>query len=76
MGLKQVRSCDGLFFNILPLGDYEGPTETMFPQENSTASDGIPAEDCLFFGEPLTHDQRGKARPAGGACDVGAVETF
>jgi hypothetical protein len=35
--------------------------------------DGAP--DCLDLdGAPIAFDQRGTSRPAGGACDLGAVE--
>jgi hypothetical protein len=50
------------------LADNGGPTQTLAPRAGSPAIDGGGAEDC-----PTT-DQRGIARPQGGACDIGAVE--
>jgi hypothetical protein len=49
------------------LADNGGPTKTLLPQSGSPAINGGKAP-C-----PAT-DQRGVARPQGGACDVGAVE--
>lgn len=56
-----------------PLQDNGGLTETMFPQHNSPAIDGItnnPPNSC-----PGT-DQRGYVRPYGGVYDIGPVEAF
>jgi len=50
------------------LGSNGGPTQTLLPQPGSALIEGGPASGC-----PAT-DQRGVARPRGGACDVGAVE--
>lgn len=46
-----------------------GPTPTMLPLPGSPLIDVIPAASC---GEQV--DQRAVARPAGGWCDIGAVE--
>ena len=64
---------------LLPLGSYGGSTQTVKPASNSPAVDAIPvgaqatdgAELCPSSG---TVDQRGKPRPNGPACDIGAVE--
>lgn len=50
------------------LGLYGGRTPTYVPAENSVAIDAATASQCLDV------DQRGYARPYGGACDIGAVE--
>ncbi|MFW2389980.1 MAG: choice-of-anchor Q domain-containing protein [Polyangiales bacterium] len=58
-----------------PLQDNGGPTDTHDLLAGSVAIDRVPSTDCVDAdGEPLTTDQRGEARPAGPACDVGAVE--
>jgi hypothetical protein len=51
-----------------PLADNGGPTLTHLPLPGSPLIDG---GQCIVG---LTTDQRGVARPQGGACDVGAVE--
>jgi hypothetical protein len=56
----------------LPLGAYQnngGPTSTLLPLTGNQAVDRVPPGDCTY-----DHDQRGATRPAGGACDSGAVE--
>jgi hypothetical protein len=63
--------------NLGPLADNGGPTKTHALLGSSVAIDRIPEVDCLdAAGEPLTVDQRGEPRPAGGSssCDVGAFE--
>jgi hypothetical protein len=50
------------------LGLFGGRTPTYVPAENSVAIDAATASQCLDF------DQRGYARPYGGASDIGAVE--
>ncbi len=50
------------------LADNGGPTHTHMPLANSPAIDGGP---CLAG---IAVDQRGYQRPAGAACDIGAVE--
>lgn len=52
-----------------PLADYGGPTRTMALLAGSPALDAAASGDC-----PAT-DQRGIARPFGGACDIGAFES-
>jgi hypothetical protein len=51
-----------------PLGNYGGPTQTVPLLAGSPAVDAAGAGGC-----PAT-DQRGVARPSGGACDIGAFE--
>jgi CSLREA domain-containing protein len=57
---------------LASLADNGGPTPTMLPQAGSPALDRYAAASGGCFG--LTTDQRGVARPQGGACDAGAVE--
>ena len=58
-----------------PLADNGGPTMTHALLPGSVAIDRIPPAMCVDAdGQPLTTDQRGVARPQGGACDVGAFE--
>ncbi len=52
---------------LQPLGDNGGGTRTRLPLS------GSPAVDAGGGACPTT-DQRGQARPSGGACDIGAVE--
>jgi hypothetical protein len=52
-----------------------GPTRTMALLPGSPAVDAGRPGNCLdTSGQPLTTDQRGFARPAGGRCDIGAFE--
>jgi CSLREA domain-containing protein len=51
-----------------PLQDNGGPTETSAPAVGSPAIGGANGATCA------STDQRGVARPVGGACDIGAVE--
>jgi CSLREA domain-containing protein len=53
---------------LIPLGNYGGPTQTMVPLL------GSPVIDAAIDAACLATDQRGKPRPAGPHCDVGAVE--
>jgi len=58
-----------------PLADNGGPTVTRALLPGSVAIDWISEADCVDADrQPLTTDQRGVARPQGGACDVGAFE--
>lgn len=50
------------------LGDHGGPTPTYLPEASSVAINAADANACTDV------DQRGYARPSGGACDVGAIE--
>jgi hypothetical protein len=50
------------------LADNEQGMLTHLPQAGSPAIDSIPPANCP------DHDQRGYGRPAGGACDAGALE--
>lgn len=54
---------------LSPLGSYGGPTRTHRP--GAALIDQVPATDLLCSS---LSDQRGVARPVGGACDIGAVE--
>jgi CSLREA domain-containing protein len=56
-----------------PLVDNGGFTATMLPYDGSPVLDRIPAGTPLVC-DANAVDQRGVARPAGGACDAGAVE--
>jgi uncharacterized repeat protein (TIGR01451 family) len=51
-----------------PLGNHGGPTPTVMPLPGSPALHQ--ATNC----PPPTEDQRGRARPFGPGCDIGAVE--
>src|SRR5258706_8142366 len=53
-----------------PLADNGGPTDTQAPGAFSPAIDRVSVADCS-----VAADQRGVARPQGGACDVGAAES-
>jgi hypothetical protein len=55
--------------NLAPLGGQGGPTATMAPNFGSPAIDAV-AAGCPAPGT----DQRGRFRPQGAACDIGAVE--
>lgn len=50
------------------LADNGGPTQTQLPSAGSPVIDAGAAEDC----PPA--DQRGRVRPQGSSCDIGAVE--
>ena len=54
---------------LQPFGNYGGPTSTQPPQAGNPAIDHVPIASCGF-----PTDQRDAARPAGAACDSGAVE--
>lgn len=56
---------------FLAFGDHGGPTPTLPPATGSDAIDFVPTAACGI--DPV--DQRGAPRPAGAACDAGAVET-
>jgi CSLREA domain-containing protein len=51
-----------------------GPTPTSLPYGNSPLVDAIPVGTAGLCDGTIATDQRGVARPAGSACDVGAVE--
>ena len=57
-----------------PLGDNGGPTRTRLPFAASTVLDAIPVGTSGLCDASTATDQRGVARPDGGACDIGAVE--
>lgn len=60
---------NGVTLALQPLGDYGGATETQPPASGNPAIDHVPTGEC-----PINVDQRGSPRPAGPACDTGAVE--
>ena len=76
--LSDDHSCESYFTQggdqnnqpagLLPLANNGGFTLTHLPRHTSLAVDQGPALGC-----PAT-DQRGQPRPAGAACDIGAVE--
>ena len=55
---------------LAPLSDNGGPTHTRLPLDASPAAGAVPAAACTVFAV----DQRGVVRPAGAACEAGAVE--
>jgi hypothetical protein len=57
--------------SLADLGDHGGFTETFQPTRNSVLTDAADAGVCALFG---ALDQRRYARPAGEACDIGALE--
>ncbi|HEY2387720.1 MAG TPA: right-handed parallel beta-helix repeat-containing protein [Candidatus Binatia bacterium] len=58
-----------------PLQDNGGTTETCEPANGSVAVNHVPLASCTeTSGTVLPNDQRGFTRPAGVACDVGALE--
>ena len=71
--VTNVSSLIGGTVLLAPLGDYGGPTRTQPPLPGSPAIDAGDPTICA----PLTTDQRGLSRPfpAGGQCDIGAVES-
>ena len=64
-GIGSDRTGDPKMGTIGPNG---GVTETLLPQPGSAAIDAADAALCP------ADDQRGVARPLGGACDIGSVE--
>ncbi|MGQ0621976.1 MAG: Calx-beta domain-containing protein [Panacagrimonas sp.] len=59
--------------NLGPLASNGGPTQTLALQAGSVALDSGDASVCAAA--PVSNlDQRGKARPQGAACDIGAFE--
>lgn len=70
----QAPDLQTFFSPVRALGQYAGPTASMPPGFESEIIDR--AADCLdAAGQPVDHDARGLARPAGG-CDSGAVEAL
>lgn len=57
-----------------PVSGYGGATPTVRLPAMSIAVDAIPAEACVAGADAVAVDQRGRARPAGGRCDIGAFE--
>jgi predicted outer membrane repeat protein len=76
--LSNDGGCGGVFGGsdlsnaTLPLGTFAnngGPTSTLLPQSGNQAVSFVPVAQCV-----IDRDQRDAARPAGVACDSGAVE--
>ncbi len=67
-GLHALSDVNGLDPGLLALADNGGPTDTRALASSSRAIDAGGAQ-CGAT------DQRGTARPAGGACDIGAFES-
>jgi hypothetical protein len=62
-------------YPLITLSENGGPTPTVALLPGSPAIDAIPEASCMDAdGNPLRTDERGVARPQGGACDVGAFE--
>jgi hypothetical protein len=60
---------------LKPLANYGGPTETRDLMLGSPALNaGNPGGCRDSLGSLLAFDQRGRIRPFGAACDIGAVE--
>jgi CSLREA domain-containing protein len=57
-----------------PLADNGGPTPTLLPAETSPALDVVTPGTAGVCDAMLATDQRGRPRPYGLGCDVGAVE--
>lgn len=69
----QVGGAQPLYPKLLELVDNGGPTHSRMPMADSPlVNAGGPATD--ESGNPLATDQRGKRRPMGSTCDIGAVE--
>ncbi len=64
-GTGDLNSADPL---LASLNDNGGPTFTHLPMAGSPAVDAFTGNGCVAL------DQRGVVRPAGAACDMGAVE--
>lgn len=74
--LDELAPTDRSFIAPLlgPLADNGGPTRTHLPASTSPLVDAIPAGTAGLCETGTSTDQRGLPRPAGGACDIGAVE--
>jgi hypothetical protein len=64
-----TSTTDGGDAQLAPLASNGGPTQTHVPASTSPLVDAGPEEECS-----QDQDQRGVDRPAGDACDIGAVE--
>lgn len=67
-GFKGAGDKSGVEARLGPLGEHGGLSPTQMPLAGSPAIDAGDSATCA------TSDQRGVARPQGGACDIGAVE--
>lgn len=68
-GFVQTGDAQNVSLPLLGLGNFGGPTLTRPPGAGNVAINRIPPASCF-----VSYDQRGGVRPAGGACDSGAVE--
>ncbi len=68
-GTPGLGDTQGSKILLAPLADNGGPVPTRLPHLASELVHQIPLADC-----PVRVDARGTARPAGAACDIGAVE--
>ena len=67
-GFTQPTDIGGVSPQLDPLASNGGPTATHAPMPTSPAIDAAVTANCAAL------DQRGVARPQGGACDIGAYE--
>lgn len=74
--LGDIPNADPLLAGLFVFG---GTRPLLLPMSGSPALDAIPASAC-FLGLPsgfdASSDGRGRARPAGTGCDIGAVERW
>ncbi len=63
---------DGTSPGLGVLQNNGGPTLSFLPQASSVLIDADTTAGC---GDALLTDQRGRLRPFGAGCDIGAVET-
>jgi len=73
-GLVQVSDHQSVDALLGPLAANGGTTPTRLPGLGSLAIDAVPVGTAGLCDGTLAADQRGVARPQGGACDIGAVE--
>lgn len=73
--LNATADIENVDAQLGPLRDNGGPTQTLALGADSPAVNRVPPAACVdWSGIALDTDQRGRARPIGGACDSGAVE--
>jgi CSLREA domain-containing protein len=73
-GLDELSDLQSATTGLGPLAANGGPTATRLPFAGSSAVDAIPVGTPGLCDSSTPPDQRGIARPVGGACDAGAVE--
>jgi predicted outer membrane repeat protein len=74
VGDENIPDRIGVAVALDPVSSYGGSTPTVRLPAASIAVDAIPAAQCTTYAGPLATDQRGRARPAGALCDIGAFE--